>query len=61
MEIQWLRGEEVVETDDPNDGHYFISNQMMTVEMAGEYFCRAKRTDNTFTDSSSAGRLTVLG
>ena len=63
QEIQWLHGNEVVETAPPSEGHsiYSISNDDLTLAMSGEYFCRAKRTDDTLTDQVSAGTLTVLG
>ena len=63
QEIQWLHGNDVVETAVPSQGHsiYSISNDDLTLAMSGEYFCRAKITDDTFTDQVSAGTLTVLG
>ena len=61
QEFQWLLDEAVVETDAPDDGHYFISNDMMTAANGGDYYCRVKRMDDSLTNRSSAGRLTVLG
>jgi hypothetical protein len=61
MEIQWLKGEEVVETDLTTPGHFSISNDDMTADTSGQYYCRVKRTNGTLTELYSAGRLTVLG
>ena len=61
MEIQWLKGEEVVETDTTAPGHFFISNDDMTADTSGQYYCRVKITNGTLTELYSAGRLTVLG
>ena len=61
--IQWLKGDEIVETDnvDPLDeSHFFISNGAITADMAGHYYCRALIMGD-LTDRSSAGQLTVLG
>ena len=61
MEIQWLKGDEVVETDTTAPGHYFISNAEITADNSGQYYCRVKRSDGTLTESHNAGTLTVLG
>jgi hypothetical protein len=60
MEFQWLKGEEVVETDTTAPGHYFISNAEITADNSGQYYCRVKRSDGTLTESHNAGTLTVL-
>ena len=47
-------------TDPLDESHLFISKEHMTADTAGQYYCRAMITGD-LTESSSAGRLTLLG
>ena len=65
--MQWLREEDIVKTIsgetlvENSVGDYLITSSGMSLEDAGQYYCRIQYTNNTSSGLISAGTLTVLG